>query len=278
MVDFLRDADEEVEVIGLDLAKSCSSPVDTFHSVNLLDGAAVREIAREMRPERVIHLAGILPGGREELMWSVNVGGTVNLLQALAAESADVRVVNVGSAAEYLAVADGNVSETSRSGGASCYGQSKWAQTTVAQSFPRDCGLGIMTARPFNLLGSGLSTTLVAGAVCDQIREGKDTLELGNLSPERDFIDIRDAVAAYWRIAESGVPGEIYNVSRGQAVSVQELVDQFIAAADRPLTVKGEVSVEAGVSRVCGLNDKLRKLGWSPRFSLEDSVRDMLSS
>jgi GDP-4-dehydro-6-deoxy-D-mannose reductase len=138
----------------------------------------------------------------------------------------------------------------------------------------------VMVARTFNLIGPGTPLTLVPGALCAQFANGQEEIKVGNLAPQRDFIDIRDAVAAYWKICEKGIPGRIYNVCTGKTASIRKLVDLFrqCSPVPRRITQEASRSRKNDLNRVCGDNARLLKLGYRSRISLKQSVRDMLES
>jgi GDP-4-dehydro-6-deoxy-D-mannose reductase len=248
--------------------------------VDLTDVEALRELARAHPPKQVIHLAGLLPPAAEADLWRVNVGGTLNLLQALAsAKARRVRMLTVGSAAEYLRSSANRIRETDPAGGHTSYGRTKWAQSVLSLAFGAQAGIEVVVARTFNLVGPGVPPTLAPGALCAQFaRHGHKTIKVGNLHSRRDFIDIRDAVSAYWKICEDGKTGGIYNVCTGKATSIRTMVQLFSRLAGGRRTIQDDPSRfrRGDLDRVCGDNARLRRLGWSPRIPLERSIRDML--
>ena len=281
LIRFLRALPEPVELIGFDLRPEAPEGLDLYHPLDLGDAAKLREAAEAQTPDRVIHLAGLLPPAAEADLWRVNVAGTLNLLQALdAAKNPALRFVTVGSAAEYTNYGTSRIREDHSAGGASPYGRTKWAQSTLALAFGAERKMKVMVARTFNLIGPGTPLSLVPGALCAQFLNGEAEVKVGNLKPERDFIDIRDAVAAYWAICEKGTPGNIYNVSTGKTVSIKALVELFRKNAPVTKQVRQEAARarKNDFNRVCGDNRKLLALGCCPAISLKQSVCDMLGS
>jgi len=279
LIRFLRALPERVELIGFDLRPEAPEGLDAYHPLDLGDAAKLRELAETQTPDRVIHLAGVLPPAAEADLWRVNVAGTLNLLQALdAAKNPALRLVTVGSAAEYTNYGTNRIRENHSAGGASPYGRTKWAQSTLALAFGAERKMKVMVARTFNLIGPGTPLSLVPGALCAQFLNGEAEVKVGNLKPERDFIDIRDAVAAYWTICEKGTPGNIYNVSTGKTASIKTLVELFRKNAPVQKRVQQEAARarKNDFNRVCGDNRKLLALGCRPKISLQQSVRDML--
>jgi len=281
LIRFLRELPEPLHLVGFDLRPTAPEGLDAYHGVDLGDGAKRREVAQAEPPDRVIHLAGILPPSPEPDLWRVNVGGTLNLLHALAdANISGVRFVTVGSAAEYTHFTARRTREDHSAGGNSPYGRTKWTQSMVALAFGEQAGMKVMVARTFNLIGPGTPLSLVPGALCAQFAAGQSEIKVGNLAPERDFIDIRDAVAAYWMISEKGKAGNIYNVCTGKTASIGKLVELFQECTSTPTHIQSEAARarKNDLNRVCGDNTKLLALGCRPRITLKQSVRDMLAS
>jgi GDP-4-dehydro-6-deoxy-D-mannose reductase len=280
-VAFMRSLPDCPRLIGLDLNEPEFDGLDAFEPVDALSAEAVAEVARQYPPDWVIHLAGAMPPADEARMYRINVGGAMGLLQGLGqAGRTEARVVGIGSAAEYVPRTEGPLTEACPCGNVSAYGRAKWAQTLVTMALGRELGIDTMAARPFNLIGPGLPTRLVAGRLCEQFADPTvQEIEIGNTQSSRDFVDIRDAVRAYWLIAQHGHRGEVYNVCTGTHHTVEHLLSLFADAAGRRPDVRVDASrfraAEASIS--VGDYSKLSRLtDWHPRHSLAESVNDML--
>jgi GDP-4-dehydro-6-deoxy-D-mannose reductase len=110
-------------------------------------------------------------------------------------------------------------------------------------------------------------------------RDDGDVIRTGDLTPQRDFSDVRDVVRAYRLLAELGEPGEAYNVCSGRAVTIREVAETFLRMAKRPMRLELDPErvrpVEVPVH--WGDNTKLRaSTGWEPTISLEQSLADVL--
>ncbi|MGQ9662693.1 MAG: NAD-dependent epimerase/dehydratase family protein [Kiritimatiellia bacterium] len=282
LINYLRSLAIKPRLIGLDRAESPPPGLDAYYQVDLCQPQPIARLSETESPAWIIHLAGAMPPSSEEQMWQTNVGGTVGLLLGLATGAAmEARVLSVGSAAEYAPSTGGAIAENHPGGGVSAYGRSKWAQTLLAFSMARDLRLNVTVARSFNLIGPGQSNRLVAGALCEQFALASDgsRISVGNTSSCRDFLDIRDAVAAYWLLASSGKTGEVYNVCSGVPSKVEELVCLFKEASGKNVTVQTDQMLihEGDVPISYGTFDKLfRATGWVPRIPLRQSVTDML--
>ena len=282
LVDHLSQLSDRPRIIGLGRSDHGPAGLDAYHTVDLTRLDAVSELAQAEPPEIVIHLAAATPPLSDADMWHVNVAGSVNLLRGLATTGKKrVRFVNVGSAAEYLSKTDGFLSETDPEGGESIYGRSKWAQSRLVLDIGEQYGIEVVIARTFNLIGPGLPDKWVAGSLCKQfVQPDSAVIKVGNTKSERDFLDIRDAVAAYWALAEQGVAGQTYNVCTGHPTRIDELLDLFSAYSDNRHTVEVDKTrfQSVDLDRVYGNNNKiLSATNWKPRISLEQSLQDMFA-
>ena len=274
LVDHLESAGDEVVGLGPE--------------VDITDAEAIRSAVAAARPDAVYHLAAASHVGSS---WSapaevlrINAEGTLNLL--LAAEAAGAsRVLVVGSAEEYGIVDPSALplAETAPLRPVTPYGASKVAAEVVGLQAFLGRGLPVVLARPFNHLGPGQSDRLVASTLAHQVarneRDGTDVIMAGDLTPRRDFTDVRDVVRAYRLLVERGEPGEAYNVCSGVAVPVSEVADALIAHAGRPMRIELDPArlrpVELPVLQ--GDPSKLRAAtGWAPEIPLEQTLADLL--
>lgn len=192
-------------------------------------------------------------------------------------------MVSIGSAAEYLPQAQGAQAEDSPCGGASPYGRVKWAQTLLALEAARRLNLGVVVARTFNLIGPGMSVHFVPGWLAQQFArpDPPEEIAIGNTKSARDFVDVRDAVAAYALLAERGTTGEIYNVCSGRATRIQELIDLMSEMTERSPRLRVDASRlrASDVSLSYGDYGKIeRATGWRPQLAIRQSVAAMIEA
>jgi len=196
-------------------------PCDRYARIDLRDREAVRGFVAESRPDAVVHLAGIIASDDLHEQLSINVEATENLYRALleCPHPADVRVVQVGSAAMYGAVKGEElpISEAKPFRPLTPYGLSKAAQDHLAYMVWRRSRLPIIRARVFNLLGPGQPAQLVPMTFLTQLAgmrgEEGQCLRVGDTSARRDYVDVRDAAAAFDALLERGEGGQAYNVA-----------------------------------------------------------------
>jgi GDP-4-dehydro-6-deoxy-D-mannose reductase len=275
---YLRDLSEDFSIVGLDVNPVAPEGLDDYHQLDLLDFEGIRGQLEFSAPDIVFHLAGLLPPRSEADMWHVNVGGTLNLVQAIGMSDHKPVILSIGSAAEYRPTPSGRVLETDPGPGFSGYGKVKWGQTRLALALGKESGLDIRVARPFNLVGPGLPASLVASQFCQQFATRDDRMiRVGNVESSRDFIDIRDAVSAYWQIVCCGEPGEIYNVASGKPTRITRLLEIFseLSGGHHEITVDESRVKSVDMDIIFGDCGKLRSLSWQPAFTLQQSLADM---
>src|SRR5262249_12656469 len=131
------------------------------------------------------------------------------------------RLVHAGSAAEYGATADGDVSEESEPRPATPYGRSKTSGTRLGAERSPAAGLGTVTARAVWADGPGERPGRLLPSLL-RLPETLEPLPLTSGTQERDFVYVEDVAEALLRLGLThGAPGEVVNVASGRLASVR---------------------------------------------------------
>jgi GDP-4-dehydro-6-deoxy-D-mannose reductase len=243
--------------------------------------ASMQAALRTVRPDAVIHLAGATPPADVETFYAVNALGTVNLLEAARLLDRPMRIVVVGSAAELGPVEESAlpVGEEYRARPTEPYGTSKLLATTAALSARPP--LEVCVARVFNPIGPGLPESQALGrfaAVLASSPTDHVELTVGDLTPRRDFIDVRDVAEAIIALMVGGVPGRLYHVGTGRSRAIAEGL-RGLAALSRSNVV---TRFDPALARRTGPSDsradisRIRsEVGWSPVIPWEQSLLDL---
>ena len=153
------------------------------------------------------------------------------------------------------------------------YAASKAAAEIIVNTYALNYGLKTTIIRPFNLYGAGQSEGFILPSIIKQANE-KEIVELGNLTPTRDFLYIADAISGILTIAESG--DGAYNLGSGNETSIKEVVEaviNIINPAKKYVSIKSRKrSKVIDIPRMCADVSKLKKLGWSPTVSLNEGL------
>ena len=262
--------------------------VDRERGPDLLDADGWKTLLNDLRPDAVYHLGGFSDVGGSwntpNETFRVNAEGTLNVLQGCV--SAGVRrVLAVSSADVYgrVTLSELPLNEDNPLRPVSPYAASKIAADYLALQAHLGYGLEVMRVRAFNHLGTGQTNRFVAPALAERIAlnelEGGEEVPVGNLTPRRDFTDVRDVVRAYRLLVEHGEPGEAYNVCSGHDIAISELADRLVAMAKREMRLEGDPSLQRPVDVPVLRGDYARlnkATGWEPEINLDQTLADLL--
>ena len=252
---------------------------------DVLDADALVAAVRETRPLALVHLAADSsvaaswddPTGT----WRVNVGGTVNVLEAVRRERPEVRVLFPSTSEVYGNASRFPTPEDEPVRPISPYAITK-AAAELACALP---GVDVVVARSFNHEGPGRDDRFAIGSWSRQIArlesQGGGTLLVGDLSAERDLTDVRDVARAYRLLLDPFVPAGTYNVASGRSVSMAQVVDLLVDIARVPVQVERDEGRfrPADITRLCGDSTRLRAAtGWEPEIALEKTLADALAA
>jgi GDP-4-dehydro-6-deoxy-D-mannose reductase len=257
-------------------------------NADVRDYAGLRQILEDARPDHVYHLAAISNVATSfkdpRLTYDVNVGGTLNLFEALRELDIRPRIVHVSTAHIYRSIeTEAGLDEESPVHLLTPYATSKFMCEALATQYVEAYDFQTMNVRPFNHVGPGQPTGFVCSDFARQIAaiklgQSEPVLHVGNLAPVRDFTDVRDTVEAYWNVATQGVAGETYNVSSGNPHSMKQILTMLCDLA----SVQVRIEVDRGkfrpieTLRLFGDSSKIRALGWEPRIAFERTLKDIL--
>jgi GDP-4-dehydro-6-deoxy-D-mannose reductase len=260
-------------------------------ALDLADAAALTRLLAEFEPTVIFHLAALSHVGRSwqnpAPTFDSNVGGSVNLLEAVRVAVPKARIVWASSGEVYGSEAALPVTEDAALHPASPYAVSKVAGDLLAGLYTDAHALNIVRARAFAHGGPGQHQIFLVSNIARQAaqarRDGAGALRIttGNPDTRRDFTDVRDVVRAYLMLTERDVAPGVYNVCSGVSTSTAEHV-AAVAQAISPISVQHVVDpalVRAHeVPEVRGSYELLRAAtGWEPRIPLSQTIADSVA-
>ncbi|RAV01248.1 NAD(P)-dependent oxidoreductase [Paenibacillus sp. YN15] len=245
-----------------------------LHICDLTDKAAVKRLVEETKPRFVLHLAGrnaVADSWKDPLgCMEANLLSTLYLLEALRGLEY-CRLLVAGSMLGFdLADSPQPLHP---------YSLAKTMQVLIAQAWSFLYSQEVLVAKPSNLIGPGRSNG-ICGLLAARIarwEKGTDTSSfcLSSWHEKRDYLDVRDAVAAYRVILESGQSGAVYPVCSGAMRSLGDLVETYRGLT--PLTLPIEVGNTPPLPPPLPMDASLTgRLGWSPAIPFTQSLSDAL--
>ena len=256
---------------------------------DIADEEVVAREASRARPDVIYHLAGLTHVGRSweapAETFRVNALGTLVLLEVARKLAPRPRVLLVSSAEVYGLAGNAPVDEDAPLRPVTQYAASKVAAEYLGLQAFLGRGLEVVRVRPFNHVGPGQADSFVVSALARRVveaeRAGSREVRVGNLTPARDFTDVRDVVRAYRLLAELGVAGDVYNVCSGRAVSISAVLEQIIALAAGPVTPVEDPALVRPVDLPVLVGDGRRFAalsGWKPEIPLGETLVDVLAA
>lgn len=259
------------------------------HDLDVMQVDRLRTVLAQERPEMIVHLAArtFVPESIYDpgTTMAVNVGGTANLLRAVADVDDQARVLLISSAEVYGRVAAESlpVDEQHAIAPANPYALSKVLCEQVASWMRETANLDVIVARPFNHIGPGQSENFAASAFARQlalIAAGKadPVIQVGNLEAKRDLTDVRDVVRAY-RLALQHVPkGEVVNICRGEDISIEWVLHNLIEVSGQNVDIQVNKALlrPLDVPSLFGSAEKVRQLsGWRAEITIAQTLKDI---
>ena len=248
------------------------------------DSAIVAQAIRKYEISHVAHLARGARAGNDEEVIGSHVGLLLGLLRGVADSGTKARVLALGSAAEYGLVPASQLPlrEDRPLNPASVYGMAKVAETTLALLAPEALGVDVTVARIFNPIGEGQGPSFVCGKLAAHFAAAKywgakRPLEMGSLSPMRDFIDVRDVAEALVGLLQKGLRGEVYNVGSGVGTTISEILEHFreISGLDISAPAESIPDRDASIHSVASISKIQALTGWNHRIAIRDSIDSM---
>lgn len=246
---------------------------------DIRDPNGVREAMKDI--EEVFHLAALIAipfsYHSPDAYVDTNIKGTLNVLQA--ARTLETSRVLITSTSEVYGTAQYvPIDENHPYQGQSPYSATKIGADRLAESFYRSFNLPVTIVRPFNTYGPRQSARAVIPTIISQLLAGKETIELGSLTPTRDFNYVKDTASGFIKIAESEKTiGEEINIATESEISVGQLAEELIKQINPKAKIKCDEQrlrpENSEVNRLLGSNEKIKRLtGWEPHYSLEQGI------
>lgn len=241
----------------------------------------VSRAVQAFRPDIVFHLAALhyIPYCNEHPVETiaVNVAGTETLLQVCQKFEVE-RFIFASSAAVYPIYDKANV-EDAPIYPTDIYGNTKYFGEHLVRAYHERTGTSCSVGRLFNVYGPKETNPHVIPAILDQVKEGGQVLELGNLEPKRDYIFVEDVVTAFLALEEHAADFDTFNIGTGREYSVQELVDIISAIIGRRLSVRQSEARKRKSDRLHLVADihKIQEMtGWKPEFDLYSGMKRLI--
>lgn len=211
-----------------------------------------------------------------------NIKGTLNICQA-AMENNVQRIIHTSTSEVYGTAQYAPIDEKHPKQPQSPYSATKIGADAIALSFFNAFNLPITIARPFNTYGPRQSARAIIPTIITQIAKGKKKIEVGNLTPTRDFNYVKDTCQGFIRLAQSDKTiGKEINIASNSEISILDtlkLIKELMHSDVEFVTTKQRTRPEKSeVLRLYGDNTLISQLtGYKPRYSLEEGLAETIA-
>src|SRR6267378_1652168 len=260
----------------------------TLHAASLESYASIHKVLIKVQPDECYHLAAqsfvSYSFDDEFSTLNTNINGTHYLLAAVKEAAPACRFYFAGSSEMFGRVAEIPQTETTRFHPRSAYGISKVAGFDLTRNYREAYGIhasnGILFNHESPRRGFEFVTRKITSGIARILAGRSKELRLGNLDAKRDWGHAREYVEAMWLMLQQAEPDD-YVIATGEMRSVRELIEAAFGAVgvdwSKYVVVDEAYLRPSDVHELRGDASKaIKKLGWKPKTTFEQLVREML--
>jgi len=260
-----------------------------FLECDIKNASLIDKIILKLAPRYIFHFGAqpyIVPSWEDPVNTiETNVIGTINIFESIKRHKTNSRVVLACTAAEFGTTASIGrpLKETDALRALHPYGISKIAAELLSRQYYINFGIETINLRFFNLTGTRRTNDAPSDFIrkIAQIELGlkEPLLEVGNLHPYRDLLDIGDAINAIWLTTTDGTPGETYHICSSKKIQIKEILNISLSFAQKKIEVvknAPHILRKSDEDIVIGDNSKIQsELGWNPKIPIIQTLKEM---
>jgi NAD dependent epimerase/dehydratase len=265
------------------ISKETKSKIE-FFSGDIRDSNGVREAMKGI--DIVFHLAALIAipfsYHSPDSYIDTNVKGTLNIIQA--AKDNNVKRVLITSTSEVYGTAKFvPITELHPKQPQSPYSASKIGADAIADSFYRSFDQPITIVRPFNTFGPRQSARAVIPTIISQLLNGAKEIKLGDITPTRDLLFVKDTVNGFLKIALCDqLIGHEVNIATQSEITVGELAQELINNINPNAKIITDAvrlrPEKSEVFRLFGSNEKLKSFtDWKQNYTLKEGLKETIN-
>ena len=257
-----------------------------FFETDVRDEAALRKVAEKVQPEIVIHLAaraGVRPSIEQPALYeSVNVGGTVNLLEICRELRVERMIFGSSSSVYGITNSVPFREDDPKTRPISPYAATKLSAELMCYTYAHLYGLTTICLRFFTVYGPRQRPDLAIHKFIALIEAGKSIPVYGDGSMGRDYTYVDDIVAggiaSLEYVPAATVPFEVFNLGNCRPVRLAELIVKLEVATGTK-ALQERLPDQPGDVPITWANiDKAKRLlGYSPQTSMEEGLRNFVA-
>ena len=284
----MMNSHPEVEVLNLDVLTYAGNlnnlkgidknPRYTFIKGDICDPDIVNTILERYSIDTIVHFAAESHVDRSITKASefvrTNVLGTHNLLEC-ARHHPIARFVHISTDEVYGSTLKGSFTENDILSPSSPYSASKAGSDLLTLSYFTTYKLPVIITRCTNNFGPCQYPEKLIPLFVTNLIAGRKVPVYGTGENVRDWIHVSDHCRAVEFLLKKGIPGEIYNIGGGNEKTNIEITEKILMLLKKDESWIEYVTDRPGHDFRYSLDcSKLLKIGWSPRYSFEEGLKD----
>ena len=302
LAEYILTKHRGVKIVGLVRWRSPKDNIEhilnsiTLEYGDLTDLPSLKTVLAKHQPQFIFHLAAqsyVDFSFRAPIATlESNIIGTANLLEAvreLKRTSKYDPVIHICSSSEVYGQVRENeipIKETSPFRPASPYAVSKVGEDMLALQYWLSWRIKTIRTRMFTHTGPRRGEVFALSNFAKQVAaiesgRQKPVVRVGNLKSVRTWMDVRDAVKAYWLLVTKCEPGEVYNIGGKETMTIGKMLDMLLAMSKNK---KIKIKVDPARLRPSDVTLQIPDMtkftevtGWRPTIPFKKTVEDTLN-
>lgn len=246
------------------------------YEMNLMDSEAIKDFLSTHHFENLIHLAWYV--GPKCHIHNLNLNWTVATLNLLSAfiENGGKCFLGAGTCSEYEYKYGYLLEDETPTDPQTLYGNGKNAVYNLAKVYCKQNGCRFKWPRIFNLYGPNEKPQRLMPSVINACLNGED-VKVSDCLKFQDYLHVEDTARGIADVFESDLEGAV-NICSGKPVQLREIVNKIAALTDfKGNILWGAIPAAFGDEVVIGNNEKLRSIGWQPKYTLEEGLKQTIN-
>lgn len=245
------------------------------YEMNLMDTDAVNKFLKEHNFENLIHLAWYV--GPKCHVHDLNLDwtlATLNLLKNFK-ENGGKRFAGAGTISEYEYKYGYLLEDETPTSPKTLYGESKNSIYKIASVYCKQNGIEFKWPRIFNLYGPAEKSQRLMPSVINSCLKGED-VKVSDCLKFQDYLHVKDTACGIVDVFESDIEGAV-NICSGKPVQLRAIVEKIAELTNfKGKILWGAIPAAFGDEVVVGNNEKLKSIGWSQKYSLEEGLKETI--
>lgn len=241
------------------------------YEMNLLDKEVLEEFFKNHSFENLIHLAWYV--GPKCHVHDLNLDWTIATLNLLKffKESGGKKFLGAGTISEYEYKYGYLVEDQTPTDPQTLYGNSKNAIFNIAKVYCKQNNIDFKWPRIFNLYGPAEKPQRLMPSVINSCLKGED-VKVSDCLKFQDYLHVEDTARGIVDVFESDIHGAV-NICSGKPVQLRTIVEKIAELTDfKGNILWGAIPAAFGDDLVAGSNEKLKSIGWKPKYDLETGL------